>query len=123
MKGAPTATRTRDLPLRRRSRYSASYQGIQGSHLTPLSRPGAAAARLSMSVRPLFRAWRRRGTHDGGTPALRREPFNELAFASAGAVAADARHRAPVDADRRQDPARPRAPVEPLVGLEPLRER
>ena len=27
--GAPTATRTRDLPLRRRSLYPLSYQGLQ----------------------------------------------------------------------------------------------
>jgi hypothetical protein len=35
MKGAPTATRTRDLPLRRRSLYPLSYQGLQPPILPP----------------------------------------------------------------------------------------
>ena len=42
-RGAPTATRTRDLPLRRRSLYPLSYQGLQGFHLT--RDPGGALPR------------------------------------------------------------------------------
>jgi hypothetical protein len=34
MKGAPTATRTRDLPLRRRSLYPLSYRGLRNPHAT-----------------------------------------------------------------------------------------
>jgi hypothetical protein len=50
MTRAPTATRTRDLPLRRRSLYPLSYQGLQGFHLTR-DPGGALPQREAIDVR------------------------------------------------------------------------
>jgi hypothetical protein len=52
MEGAPTATRTRDLPLRRRSLYPLSYRGLRNPHATWDGARSLPSARRPMSKHP-----------------------------------------------------------------------
>ena len=72
---APTATRTRDLPLRRRSLYPLSYRGLRHAKLTRMPGVGGAAwpaAEVDGEPRPRLPAPRRPPPGRGATADLSR---------------------------------------------------